>query len=104
MVPGEQISAKIRWSSSHAVVVPLGDRLGVPSGQTVAIKPSFCRLTNAFISFVRIPIFLIKIFQDNSLQFSQIYIGSSVARCKIILTVTPYHNQFFLYSTTSSLF
>src|SRR5881394_2772846 len=37
-------------------VVPLGDRLGVPSGQTVATKPSRCSLTTRFMSSVRIPI------------------------------------------------
>jgi hypothetical protein len=35
-VPGEKMSRKTRWSSSHTAVVPFGERLGVPSGQTVA--------------------------------------------------------------------
>jgi hypothetical protein len=43
-VPGELMSTKMRWSSSQTAVVPLGERLGVPSGQTVAMKPSFCSL------------------------------------------------------------
>jgi hypothetical protein len=35
MVPGEQMSAKMRCSSSQTVVVPFGERLGIPSAQTV---------------------------------------------------------------------
>jgi hypothetical protein len=50
------MSAKTKWSSSQTVVVPFGERFGVPSGQTVAAKPSFCFITNSFISVVKIPI------------------------------------------------
>lgn len=32
-------------ASSHTIVVPFGDRFGVPSGQTVATKPSLCSRT-----------------------------------------------------------
>jgi hypothetical protein len=35
-VPGERMSAKMSRSASQTAVVPLGERLGVPSGQTVA--------------------------------------------------------------------
>src|SRR5215469_1128311 len=52
MVPGEQISAKMRCSSSQTAVVPFGERLGVPSGHTEAIKPSRCTLTTRFMSSV----------------------------------------------------
>src|SRR5262247_3276046 len=47
--------ANTRWSSSHTAVVPLGERFGVPSGQTVATKPRRCSLTTRFISAVRTP-------------------------------------------------
>lgn len=47
IVPGERMSAKTRCSSSQIVVVPFGERLGLPSGQTVATKPSFWVLTNS---------------------------------------------------------
>src|SRR5215468_2142346 len=53
-VPGERMSAKTRCSSSQTAVVPLGDRLGVPSGQTVATNPSRCSLITRFLSSVRI--------------------------------------------------
>ena len=49
-VPGERTSAKIRCSSSRTQSVPLGERFGVPSGHTVATKPSRCRSTSSFIS------------------------------------------------------
>src|SRR5215217_2657637 len=35
-VPGERMSAKMSRSAFQTAVVPLGERLGVPSGQTVA--------------------------------------------------------------------
>src|SRR4051812_6296950 len=54
IVLGERISAKIKWSSSHTLVVPFGDKLGLPSGQTVATKPSRCSRTTRFISSVKI--------------------------------------------------
>src|SRR5262245_5862319 len=49
-VPGERMSAKIRCSSSRTHTVPLGERFGVPSGQTVATNPNLCRSTSSFIS------------------------------------------------------
>src|SRR5438309_8295338 len=52
MVPGEQISAKTMCSSSQTVVVPLGERLGVPSSQTEATKPSRCSLRTRCMSAV----------------------------------------------------
>src|SRR5438552_2110767 len=52
-VPGEWISAKASWSSPQAIVVPLGERLGVPSGHTVATKPSRCSPSIRFIAVVR---------------------------------------------------
>ena len=54
-VPGEAMSANTRWSSSQTVVVPFGERFGVPSGQTVATKPRLCSRTSSFISSVRTP-------------------------------------------------
>jgi hypothetical protein len=36
------------------VVVPFGDRFGVPSGQTVAAKPSFCSSTTRRMSSVSV--------------------------------------------------
>src|SRR5215470_11211915 len=51
-VPGERMSTKTRCSSSQTAVVPLGDRLGVPSGQTVATNASRCSMTTRFISAV----------------------------------------------------
>ena len=42
IVCGDRISANARVFSSHAMIVPFGDRLGVPSGETVATNPSFC--------------------------------------------------------------
>src|SRR5215471_11314925 len=59
MVPGEQISANTKCSSSQAAVVPLGERLGVPSGQTVAMKPNCCSSTVRRMSSVRMPIELL---------------------------------------------
>src|SRR6516225_9635103 len=59
MVPGEQISANTKCSSSQAAVVPLGERLGVPSGQTVAMKPNCCSSTMRRMSSVRMPIELL---------------------------------------------
>src|SRR5712692_5491297 len=56
MVCEEVISAKTRCSSSQAVVVPFGERLGVPSGHTVAIKPKRCSRTTRFMSSVNRPI------------------------------------------------
>ena len=41
---------------SQTVVVPFGERLGVPSGQIVATKPSFVCFTNSLISCVKIAI------------------------------------------------
>src|SRR5438093_9526831 len=45
--------ANTRWSSSQTAVVPLGERFGVPSGQTVATKPRRCSSTTRFMSAVR---------------------------------------------------
>src|SRR4030095_10206263 len=73
IVPGEEMSAKTRWSSSQTVVVPLGERLGVPSGQTVATKPNFCLCTNSLISVVKMPI-------EEGLQSCK-----SNATCKLLL-------------------
>ena len=47
------MSANTRCSSSHTVVVPFGDRLGRPSGVTVATKPSRCSSTARFMSSER---------------------------------------------------
>src|SRR6266516_3603899 len=52
-VPGDIMSANMRCSSSQTLVVPLGDRLGVPSGLTVATNPSRCSRTTRFMSSVR---------------------------------------------------
>src|SRR6266576_1923468 len=52
-VPGDTMSANTRCSSSQTLVVPLGDRLGVPSGPTVATNPSRCSRTTRFLSSVR---------------------------------------------------
>src|SRR5215469_12637131 len=52
MVPGEQISANTMCSSSQTVVVPLGERFGVPSSQTEATKPSRCSLRTRCMSAV----------------------------------------------------
>ena len=57
MVAGEPKLANTRWSSSQTVDVPLGDKLGVPSAHTVAMKPMRCCRTTRFISSVKIPIF-----------------------------------------------
>src|SRR3982074_2892876 len=48
--PGENRSRKTRCWSSQTAVVPFGDRLGVPSGHTVATYPSLCSRTTRFMS------------------------------------------------------
>src|SRR6267142_6163936 len=48
-VPGDAMSAKKSRSSSHSLVVPFGDRLGRPSGVTVATNPSRCSRTTRCI-------------------------------------------------------
>src|SRR5918997_3378858 len=56
-VRGERTSAKIRRSSSQAAVVPFGERLGVPSRQTVATKPRRrCSSTIRLMSSPIVPI------------------------------------------------
>src|SRR6185312_6395690 len=52
IVPGEQISANTMCSSSQTVVVPLGERFGVPSSHTEATKPSRCSLRTRCMSVV----------------------------------------------------
>ncbi|SVB69046.1 uncharacterized protein METZ01_LOCUS221900 [marine metagenome] len=42
IVWGERIFAKARVFSSKTLIVPFGDRFGVPFGETVATNPSFC--------------------------------------------------------------
>src|SRR3954452_14499542 len=42
-----------RCSSSHTIVVPFGERFGVPSGDTVAAKPSRCSRTTRRMSSSR---------------------------------------------------
>ena len=54
MVPGERRSANTRRSSSQTAIVPFGERFGVPSGQTVAMKPSSAS-TIRRMSSVRMP-------------------------------------------------
>ncbi len=54
MVPGEQISANTRCSSSQTVVVPFGESFGVPSSQTEATKPSRCSLRIRCMSAVNL--------------------------------------------------
>src|SRR5438876_1112083 len=49
-VPGEKRSRNTRCWSSQTAVVPFGERLGVPSGQTVATYPSRCSRTTRFMS------------------------------------------------------
>ena len=41
-VAGEETSANIKCEASHTIVVPFGDRLGRPSGPTVATNPRRC--------------------------------------------------------------
>ena len=52
-VPGDRMSANMRWSSSITQTVPLGERLGVPSAQTVATNPRRCCSTTRFMSSVK---------------------------------------------------
>src|SRR5260370_34328216 len=82
-VLGEQISAKMMCSSSQAAVVPFGERLGVPSGQTEAIKPSRCSLRTRFISCVNL-----------TFAFSLIV---RIPPC--LITITPSASQLSLYFT-----
>ena len=56
MVLGEQISANTKCSASQTAVVPLGERLGVPSGQTVTMKLNCCSSNTRRISSVTMPI------------------------------------------------
>jgi hypothetical protein len=50
--PGRAMSAKTKCSSSKTVVVPFGDRFGLPSRVTVATNPRRCSRTTCFMSSV----------------------------------------------------
>jgi hypothetical protein len=52
IVCGDRIFANASVSLFQAIIVPFGDRFGVPSAETVATNPSFCSDMNFLILFV----------------------------------------------------
>jgi hypothetical protein len=51
-VSGERIFANARRLSDHAIIVPFGDMLGLPSEETVATYPNFWISKKVLISEV----------------------------------------------------
>ena len=48
--------SQVRVQHGDTAVVPFGERLGVPSAQTVATKPSRCSVTMRFMSGVSLAV------------------------------------------------